>query len=48
MAYKIIQTALSQNSSFPLGLDLGLGLGLVNKVKPKAGEIIERADILTK
>ena len=30
MAYKIIETALSPNSSFPLGLDLGLQLGLVN------------------
>ena len=30
VAYKIIETALSPNSSFPLGLDLGLGLGLVN------------------
>ena len=32
VAHKIIETALSPNSSFPLGLDLGLGLGLVNKV----------------
>ena len=30
VAHKIIETALSPNSSFALGLDLGLGLGLVN------------------
>ena len=28
--WKILETAWSPNSSFPLGLDLGLGLGLVN------------------
>ena len=30
LVYKIIETALSPKSSLPLGVDLGLGLGLVN------------------
>ena len=30
VAHKILETAQSPNSSFTFGLDLGLGLGLVN------------------
>ena len=32
VAHKMLETAQSPNSSFPLGLDLGLGLGLVNNL----------------
>ena len=38
MAHNILETAQSPNSSPPLGLDFGLGLGLVNFESGDAAE----------
>ena len=43
VAHKILETAQSPNASFPLSLDLGLGLGLVNSCEqgPRNSDVIK-------
>ena len=44
--HKILETAQSSNSSFPLGLDFGLGLGLVNiKIFDVFKNLLERLKV---